>query len=368
MSGQKNNQDILTKPAAKWTESLLDADNIAISSRLRLARNLAKRPFPNQLDATAAKELALEIKEDIYRQPDMLRQVEAFDQAAVNNGEDKFHYFDMAALTADQRQILFEKHFISPDLLKKVQGREVIINSNQNIAIMVNEEDHLRMQCILPGLQLQLGWEEISRLDDLLAEHLDFAFDDGIGYLTSCPSNVGTGLRASVMLHLPALKMTNKLDTIFQQLPQLGLTVRGVYGEGSSSYGHLYQISNQISLGFTEEDIINRLQKVVEEIIQQEEKARQWLWQNNPRNLEDYVWRSYGLLANARLVTSKEAMEHISALRIGVDLGLVKTINTSRLNQLMVNCQPAFLNMASGKPLTAEERDWQRAKVIRGYL
>ena len=368
MPETKNNKVILTKPYAKWTESLWGADHIAVSTRVRLARNLAKRPFPQKLNDVAARELALQIKEVLYKNKTILQDALRDEKNLPNQEEDHWNYFEMESLSEVERQILVEKHFISQDLARRLPGRDVVINDAQNIAIMINEEDHLRMQCILPGLQLQKGWQEVSQLDDALANELDFAFDEKLGYLTSCPSNLGTGMRASVMLHLPALRMTEKLSGIFQQLPQIGLTVRGVYGEGSKSYGDLYQISNQISLGFTEEDIISRLQKVVEQIIEQEEKARTWLWQNNQRNLEDYIWRSYGILANARLITSKEAMEQISIMRLGVDLGVMKDISMAQLNQLMVNCQPAFLVMEQGKDLTVADRDWERAKVTRKYF
>ena len=258
--------------------------------------------------------------------------------------------------------------FISQNLIEQNFGREVVINDQQNLAIMINEEDHLRIQCILPGMQLSEGWQKISQFDDALNYHLSFAYDDKLGYLTACPSNVGTGLRASVMLHLPALKMTNKLDILFQQLSKFGMTVRGVYGEGSRSYGSLYQISNQVTIGYSEEEIIERLQKVVTEFIDQEKRARHYLMENNYKTIMDYVWRSYGILANARMLTAKECMEQLSVMRLGVSLGILKNIKISDLNQLMIHCQPAFLVMENGADLQAEDRDWIRAEIVRGYF
>ena len=351
-----NNEIILNKPFAGWTEAADDSDNIVISTRLRLARNLQKEKFPQYLNGDEAKNVALKIKEAIYR----------YEQSPLN--QDKFNYYDLSVLNNAQRQVLFEKHFISKNLVKKNFGREVVINDSQNLAIMINEEDHLRMQCILPGLQLEAGWEKISQLDDALNYHLNFAFDENLGYLTACPSNVGTGLRASVMLHLPALKMTNKLDILFQQLAKFGMTVRGVYGEGSKSYGSMYQISNQVTIGYSEEEIIQRLHKVVTEFIDQEKRARHYLMENNYKSILDYIWRSYGILSNARMLTAQECMEQLSVMRLGVSLGILKNIKIKDLNQLMVHCQPAFLVMENGADMQAEDRDWVRAEIVRKYL
>jgi protein arginine kinase len=351
-----NNEKILNQPFADWTRQFDKNDNIVISTRLRLARNLTKEKFPQLLNGDEAKNVALKIKEAVYK----------YEKSAAN--EEHFNYYDLAVLTQAQRQVLFEKHFISQNLVKKSFGREVIINDEQNLAIMINEEDHLRMQCILPGLQLEKGWKKISQLDDALNFELNFAYDENLGYLTSCPSNVGTGLRASVMLHLPGLKMINKLEILFQQLAKFGMTVRGVYGEGSKSYGSLYQISNQITIGYSEKEIISRLQKVVEEFIDQEKKARHFLMENNYKSIMDYVWRSYGILANARMLTAKECMEQLSVMRLGVALGILKNIEIEDLNQLMIHCQPAFLVMEHGSDLQAEDRDWIRAEIVRKYF
>lgn len=351
-----NNEAILNKPIADWTEAVNDNDNIVVSTRIRLARNLEKEKFPQYLMGEEAKRVALKIKEAVYK----------YEQSPLN--QDKFNYYDLSVLSGVQRQVLFEKHFISRNLVEKNFGREVIINDCQNMAIMINEEDHLRVQCILPGLRLSEAWQKISALDDALNYHLNFAYDSQLGYLTACPSNVGTGLRASVMLHLPALKMTDKLDILFQQLSKFGMTVRGVYGEGSRSYGSLYQISNQITIGYSEEEIIERLRKVVDEFIEQEKRARYYLMENNYKSIMDYVWRSYGILSNARMLTAKECMEQISVMRLGVSLGILKNIEISDLNRLMIHCQPAFLVLKNGADLQAEERDWIRAEIVREYI
>ncbi|MGI5824934.1 MAG: protein arginine kinase [Bacillota bacterium] len=351
-----NNEKILNQPFANWTKQSDKNENIVISTRLRLARNLTKEKFPQQLSGDEARNVALKIKEAVYK----------YEKSPLN--KDHFNYYDLSVLTQVQRQVLFEKHFISRNLVNKSYGREVVINDEQNLAIMINEEDHLRMQCILPGLQLEAGWQKISELDDALNFELNFAYDSKLGYLTACPSNVGTGLRASVMLHLPALKMTNKLEILFQQLAKFGMTVRGVYGEGSKSYGSLYQISNQITIGYSETEIIRRLQKVVDEFIAQEKRARHFLMENNYKSIMDYVWWSYGILSNARMLTAKECMEQLSVMRLGVALGILKSVKIEDLNQLMIHCQPAFLVMEHGADMQAEDRDWLRAEIVRKYF
>ena len=267
-------EKITTLPYAAWVEPA-DERQIVLSSRLRLARNLAGRPFPNRLQDAEADALAQEICE----------------QLQAGAAAEAWQVLRLGDLLQAEKGVLLEKHLLSQDILQHPAGRRLVVNQAQSLAVMINEEDHLRMQAILPGLQLAAGWQQISALDDKLALGLNFAYDQQLGFLTSCPSNLGTGLRASVMLHLPALHMTNKLEGIFRQLPQVGLTVRGVYGEGSQSQSELYQISNQITLGYSEEEIISRLQQLVEEIIAQEVQAREWLRQNRLLWLQDRIGR-----------------------------------------------------------------------------
>lgn len=344
-------EKITTLPQAAWVEPH-DARQIVLSSRLRLARNLAGRPFPNRLDDEAAAALAQEVAEKLQScAPECDWQILRLDD-----------------LLQAEKGVLLEKHLLSRDILQHTPGRLLAVNARQSLAVMINEEDHLRMQVILPGLQLADGWQQISRLDDKLALALDFAYDDKLGFLTSCPSNLGTGLRASVMLHLPALRLMNKLDGIFRQLPQVGLTVRGVYGEGSQSQSGLYQISNQITLGYSEDDIVGRLQQLVEEIIAQELQAREWLRQNRLVWLQDRIGRALGVLANAHLLNSGEAMEHISLLRLGVAMGLCTSIGYRELNLLMLSVQTAFLQVGAAKELNEFERDKARAELTRTFF
>lgn len=360
-SNMNNNMDkvslrerILTLPYAAWVEPA-DERQIVLSSRLRLARNLTGRPFPNRLREAAA---AKAVEQDIVA---ALREFAGdFDQ--------NWQLLRLEELLEVEKGVLLEKHLLSRDILRQLPGRALVVNADQTLALMLNEEDHLRMQAILPGLQLKAGWQQVSALDDRLARGLDFAYDDKLGFLTSCPSNLGTGLRASVMLHLPGLSLTGNLDAIFSQLPRAGLTVRGVYGEGSQSQSGLYQISNQITLGYGEDEIISRLEQLVEEIIGQELAARSWLWQNRRLWLEDRVGRAVGVLAHAALLDSAEAMEHISLLRLGLAMGLCDRIDWRELNLLMLSVQTPFLQGAANKELTAGERDEARAKLCRKFL
>lgn len=342
---------ILTLPYAAWVEPA-DQRQIVLSTRLRLARNLVGRAFPDRLQAKQAEAVSHELE-------GALREYA---------GDCDWQIFQLEELLEAEKGVLLEKHLLSRDILEKPAGRALAVSPDQTYALMFNEEDHLRMQAILPGLQLENGWSQISRLDDRLGQGLEFAYDDKLGFLTSCPSNLGTGLRASVMLHLPALSLTGNLEAIFSQLPKAGLTVRGVYGEGSQSQSGLYQISNQITLGYSEEEIIGRLKQLVEEIIGQELAARGWLAENRRPWLEDRIGRAVGILGNAALLNSAEAMEHISMLRLGLAMGICQKISWRELNLLMIGVQAPLLQAAAAKELSPGERDYERAKLCRKFL
>lgn len=339
---------ITSMPYAGWIEPW-DERQIVLSTRLRLARNINGRPFPNRLTDAEAEAVA---KEVIAALPE----------------DRQWHVLHMSELLQAEKGVLLEKHLASRELLQQQAGRALAVNDEQTLAVMINEEDHLRMQAILPGLQPEEGWRQISLLDDQLAARLDIAYDQRLGFLTACPSNLGTGLRVSVMVHLPALAMTGKLDAIFRRLPQAGLTVRGVYGEGSQSQSGLYQISNQITLGHSEDDIIAQLRQLVEAIIAQEVQAREWLRRNKGLQLADAVGRAVGVLANAHLLAGREAMEQISLVRLGVAMGLCRRISYREVNLLMVSCRSALLQASAQKELTTEERDALRADMARKYF
>ena len=233
---------------------------------------------------------------------------------------------------------------------------------------MINEEDHIRIQCLFPGLQLVEALQAANYLDDLIEQKVDYAFDEVKGYLTTCPTNVGTGLRASVMMHLPALILTQQMNRIIPAINQLGLVVRGIYGEGSEALGNIFQISNQITLGKTEEDIVEDLMSVVRQLIAQERSAREALVKTSNIQLEDRVFRSYGVLANSRIIESKEAARCLSDVRLGIDLGYINNVSRNILNELMILTQPGFLQSYAGGALRPNERDIRRATLIRERL
>ncbi|MEN9406627.1 MAG: hypothetical protein RLZ12_911, partial [Bacillota bacterium] len=235
-------------------------------------------------------------------------------------------------------------------------------------SIMINEEDHIRIQTLFPGLQLSKAWEKASQVDTLLEKNLTYAFDNRFGYLTGCPTNVGTGMRASVMIHLPALAMTDQLEKLLPAITQVGLAVRGIYGEGSDVLGQLYQVSNQVTLGQTEEEILEKLTGVIEHMIGHEHAARRKIQETAGLRLEDRIFRSYGLLLNARVMGSKEAMDKLSDLRLGISLGLLTGLSINVTNELMVMVQPGFLQQHAKTTLEAEQRDVRRALLIRERL
>jgi len=274
----------------------------------------------------------------------------------------------LSELSPVDRQILVDKHLISPDMLNDFQNKAVVMSQDETIVIMINEEDHLRMQCLLSGLQLTKAWEIINQVDDGLEQTIDFAFSEKLGYLTSCPTNVGTGLRASVMLHLPGLKLTRQLGGVLGATGKLGLTIRGLYGEGTEAVGDLFQISNQITLGQSEEEIIDNLISVSKQIMSQEQAARQVLYNNRREVIEDRVFRAYGILKHARILSSEEAMRLFSDLRLGLGLKAVTGIPAKLLNELMVKIRPAFMVKIAGREMSAYERDSFRAGLIRKEL
>jgi len=329
--------------------------DIVISSRIRLARNIHLIPFPHLLDIDSGK-----------------RCMERIKSAWQNASSTEVKGMDLLTfdqLTSLDRQILVEKHLISPEHAKSgVPFKGLLVNSDGSLAVMINEEDHLRIQCFLPGLQLEECYRLAQMVDDEFEKQLDFAFDERRGYLTSCPTNVGTGMRASVMLHLPAITMAGQASYIFQNIGHLGMTVRGLYGEGTEFIGGLYQLSNQITLGQTEEDIINNLNTITSQILEQERILRVKLSQEMKYRLEDRIHRSYGVLTNAVVLTSKEAMNLLSDVRLGVDMQIIKGINLFALNELIVAIRAAHLQKKAGQEMDAFHRDIKRAEVIKEKL
>lgn len=319
-------------------------NGVVISSRVRLARNLTEFPFPGML-----------------KEPGKV--VEAVRKAA---GED-FTYLDCSAMTPLDKQAFVERHVISP-ALEQSEGGGVLLNQDETISIMINEEDHLRIQCILPGFQLQEAFRLADQADDLLEQSLDFAFDEQIGYFTSCPTNAGTGLRASVMLHLPALTANHQMNNLIASVGKMGFAVRGLYGEGSEAEGDLYQISNQITLGLSETETLQRLQSVTEQLIERELQLRQAMMERNRAQMCDMVWRAFGTMKYAQIMTSKEFMSLASQIRLGISMGVLTHIKAEQLTRWMTEIQPAHLQKHCGKPLSPSERDFERAAYLRNEL
>lgn len=335
----------------KWIEEQGIDSEIVLSSRIRLARNLASYPFP------------------LKAEKEQLQQVIAQVEKALENSE-KLSCLKMlkfADLPAMERQILVEKHLISLQHGDNSQGA-ILLQDDGAISVMVNEEDHLRIQCILPGLQLEEALEQADKIDDALSLQLEMAYDQDLGFLTCCPTNVGTGLRASVMLHLPALKYLGRLEAVLRSITKVGLAVRGTYGEGTKAYGNVFQISNQITLGRNELEIVDNIHRVTAQIVEHEKSARDILVKNGKVKLKDLTGRAYGILSNAYAIGSEEAMQLLSDLRLGVDTEMISGIPPKLLNQLLVEIHPAHLSKLHGKELNEGEREVYRAALLREKL
>ena len=274
----------------------------------------------------------------------------------------------MDNLTALDKQILVERHLISREHAAKTAGSGLVLNREETFSVMINEEDHLRMQALRPGLQLRQAWNAIDQLDSALEKKLDYAFSNELGYLTACPTNLGTGIRVSAMLHLPGLVLAEHINPIIQSVNKLGLAVRGLYGEGTEALGNVFQVSNQMTLGENETTIVERLEKVLSQIIEHEENARQTLMEQKPKVVYNHIGRAYGTLANAHSITSKETMNFLSLLRLGVDMGVFPGTERSLVDELFLTTQPAHLQRKLSDKLSAEERDILRADMLRECL
>ncbi|QZY54665.1 protein arginine kinase [Crassaminicella profunda] len=338
----------------KWIQQVGPDNDIIISSRIRLARNVEQFPFPIALTKGKSKEVFKVVSHAILE--------------GNNPFRNDFDLITLEEISQMERQVLVEKHLISPNLATNYEKGAVLLNKDESVSIMINEEDHIRIQCLLPGFQLDEAFKVANKMDDVIEEEVKYAFDEKLGYLTSCPTNVGTGIRASVMVHLPALRMTGYINRILQAASQIGLAVRGIYGEGTEFIGNLFQISNQLTLGRNEKDIIGNLKDVTRQIIQKERDARSTLLSNNGMQLEDQIYRSFGILCNARILSSQECMKLLSNVRLGIDTGILKEIHMDNINEIMVMTQSAYLQEIAGKPLSSNERDIRRGSLVREKL
>lgn len=342
----------LAESCGEWLRGSGPESDIVMSSRIRLARNLAEFPFIGRCTPGDRSEIERICRERFGRVEASL----------------PLSYVEVSKLDALDRQFLVERQLISRELAQSEGARGVAIDQSERVSLMVNEEDHLRIQVMHSGLDLQGAWEQITAIDDLLESQLSYAFHERLGYLTACPTNVGTGMRVSVLLHLPALVLTRQLDKVFRALQKISVAVRGLFGEGTQAMGDFYQISNQVTLGRSEIDLIKQVGDVVPTIISHERKARDVLVRESHESLHDRVSRAFGILRTAQKISSEETMLLLSSVRMGVNLGLIGDLAIPALNELFINTQPAHLQKRTGVELDTEDRNIERARYLRRRL
>ncbi|HZK26761.1 MAG TPA: protein arginine kinase [Thermoclostridium sp.] len=338
----------------KWYINEGPDSDVVLSSRVRLARNFKKYPFPHKSTPEQQKQIIEDTKDALYKGNQQMTE--------------KFEFYNFGTLNNIEKSVFVEKHVASKELLEGKRERGILLSSDERISIMINEEDHLRIQCLATGMQLNEALEVCNNIDDLLSEFIEFSWDENIGYLTSCPTNIGTAIRASVMMHLPALVMTGYIKTVIEALGKLGLAVRGMYGEHTEASGNMFQLSNQITLGKSEEDILLSIKNIATQIIEQERALRQQLLRQNKYQLEDRIFRSFGILKNSRIIATNECLKHLSDLRMGVDLGIIEGISIEDINEIMLLVQPGSLQEKAKKRLNVNERSIVRAKIVRDMM
>ncbi|NLP34633.1 MAG: protein arginine kinase [Clostridiales bacterium] len=338
----------------KWYEQNVPDSDVVISSRIRLARNLESYPFSVKLQEDQAVKLVNEVK----NLTPLLSEKDSRTYYACN----------ISTLSDIDKSAMVERHIVSPLLASKEQTTGLILSDDETISIMINEEDHVRIQAIVGGLNLEQAYELADKVDDIAYEQLNFAYDEKYGYLTECPTNAGTGMRASCMMFLPALSSARLIQKLIEEVGKYGMTIRGIYGEGSKSLGSMYQISNQKTLGNSENEIIANLKRIVAQVVKQERKRREYMLSLNADELQDQVYRTYGILKYARQITSDDAMKFLSQLKFGVDCELIKFDREFNIHKLMMGVQPGSLQWALGKNVGSTTRDQARAEYIRKEL
>jgi protein arginine kinase len=346
---------MLLRSAASTSRRATGADSsedIAVSCRVRLARNLQGLRFPDWADEKERVRVFELLAPWLVKESGLCQPTLAA----------------MGALDETMRAMLCERHLISRELAERGAGAGVVVSQDERMAVMINEEDHLRIQAIMPGMGLARAWEAANAMDLELEQRFDFAFHSRLGYLTACPSNVGTGMRASVMVHLLGLRLTNDLDAVLRALERLRLTVRGVNGEGSEAAGHMFQISNQETLGADETALMDNLLEVVGDVVQQERNARLRLQRDAPEVLLDCVARALAIIQSARIMETDEALDYLSALRLGISMGLVRRLSVMHIDALAINVQPGHLQRRMGTALEPARRDVVRANLMREML
>lgn len=333
-----------------WIDESGPYDDFIISSRIRYARNLSDMDFPSTMTEKDAESLIYRVQGSLIQEDSSLKDI--------------FQLLTMEDLSQNEKNVLVERHLASPDLIEEGRKSALLINKEETLSLMVNEEDHLRIQSLLPGLRLRENLEMVDKVDDALDESLPYAFDDTLGYLTTCPTNIGTGMRASVMIHLAALTVTGQMKHVIQTLAKIGLAVRGIYGEGSELIGDMYQISNQVTLGASEEELIENLELIANQLVAKEKQAREVLRNRITVLFDDNIWRAYGLLKNARVLDYKEFMNLLSRVRVGVEMKIIEGIDMLALNHLMIYSQDGHLNKYYKKESTDDFRVL-RANLVR---
>lgn len=342
----------LSSKTAAWLSGAGPQAGIVLSSRVRLARNLFRFKFPPAADADLRRKVVGEVHSAIER------------SILLKSGK----FFQNGDLGPLDRDFLVERHVISPEFMKDGEGHGLYLGEDESLSVMVNEEDHLRIQALTSGLEISKAYELASQADSELSTNLTFEFDEELGFLTACPTNVGTGLRASVLIHLPALVLTREIDSVITRVTKVGWAVRGFYGEGTDVLGNLLQLSNQTTLGRSEEEILEGLEKVTRQVIEYEENARSVLERDARELIEDKIWRAYGILRYARVLTSDDVMNLLSAVRLGVGMGVIKEVPVGLVNELLLLCQPAHLQKFAGREMEPGERDGVRAELVRSRI
>ena len=342
----------MTQAVGEWLRGTGPESDIVMSSRVRLARNVAQYPFVSRASDQDRADVDRFLRERI---------------GAAPLGP-TLEYIDVGRLEELDRQFLVERQLISRELAEAQGARSVAIDGHEQVSLMINEEDHLRIQCMHSGLDLKGVWEQIRGVDEQIEKVVPYAFHPRFGYLTACPTNVGTGIRVSVMLHLPALVITRQIDKVFRSLHKISLAVRGLYGEGSQAMGDFYQISNQTTLGRTEEELVEQVGDVVPVLIDYERRAREFLVRETQQNVHDQVSRAYGILRTAQTISAEETMQLLSRVRMGVLLGLIGDLKISDINVLLVRTQPAHLQKLRGLELDTKDRNIERARYLRQHF
>ena len=352
----RNNKTLFDGSVPLWMKKTGPEGDIVLSSRIRLARNLTGVPFPGQADNEQLKQVSNRASFSV--------------QDLIDSDEShQYEMIDMAALTEQERRILVEKHLISLKHMQDPMNRSLIIRDDTAVCIMVNEEDHFRIQSLTAGLNLQSAWKMADKTDNLLEARLGYAFSENLGYLTSCPTNLGTGLRASVMMHLPALVLLGQMHRIIDVSTQLGMAVRGFYGEGTEAFGNVFQVSNQQTMGFNETEIVNNVLGLARQVVEQERSARRVLMSDSGEELADRVWRAYGTLRHARSISGQEALGLLSSVRLGIDMGIIGRLAPEIFTELIIGTRSCVVtSRAQVERMEISERNRSRANLIRDRI